>query len=604
MPNVIRYSGSYGYLLTLMAGVVLVLSLRAIVHLLRDPEPSGPTIEERLNAILFWGFASGALGFLGQCYGAFLALGEIRSAPEISPNVVAEGFVISFVPALFGLGIMVFSVVAWGCLRLLSLRSRSPFASGASIHLLTLLTILGIGGCSAGQERPHPASLSEGVWALDAGPDQFLWDFAVGVGGLACMVHDLQGPRKLNETPCRSATSWGDSVRVSMDTGVTLEGEVHLDKGRLSGQLIYLDGERMEVDLPWHPVGNFPALRARDGEEPYAYRIPEDRSDGWEISAAEEEGVDTRSLEQLVAAIADRGEAGVLHSLLIARNGRLILEEYFHGYTGEDPHHLASCTKSVSSLLAGAAIQEGAIVGVDTHLTDLFSQAGYTFGDGWDRLTLHHLLTMSMALDWSPEEADNLHGTGPEFFQRVLARSVSGRPGEDWAYVSANVNLVAGILKQATGEHADDFAERVLFEPMGIRGWDWGGLKTAGYNLMDGSLRLRPRDMAKIGQMVLNGGMWGGERILEEAWIQVSTTAHLKTTETGMNYGYLWWRTNVPNPDGTQLPVIFANGWGSQFIVLIPSLQVVVVTTGGNEYNGMHMAFADLLTETLLPGVQ
>jgi CubicO group peptidase (beta-lactamase class C family) len=605
MSNVIRYSGSYGYLLALMAVVVVVLSLRGIAHLLRHSDGTGPGPDERLNALLFWGFASGVLGFLGQCYGVFLALGEIRSAPEISPHVVAEGFVISFVPSLFGLGIMAFSLFAWSCLRLLSLGGRRQLASGVPILLLSLLTPLAFVGCSPGQERPLPMALTEGLWALDAGPDRFLWEFSTRDGGLVCMVHDLQGPRKFNETPCRSATSWGDSVRVSMDTGVILEGEIRLDSGRLSGQLIYPDGSHREADLLWSLREEFPALLARGGGAvPYEYRVPGAGNDGWEASPADAEGVDSGVLEELVGAIADRGEAGILHSLLLARNGRLILEEYFHGYTSADPHHLASCTKSVSSLLVGAAIREGAIAGVTTPLPDFFPGRDYVFGAGWERLTLHHLLTMSMALDWSPEEAGNLHGTGPEFFQRIFDRSVSGSPGQDWAYVSANMNLLAGILKQATGEHAEVFADRVLFKPMGIDGWDWRGWKTEGYNLMDGSLRLRPRDMAKIGQMVLEGGVWKGNRILDEEWIRVSTTPQVQTDEAGMEYGYLWWFANAPGPGDTRVPVIFANGWGSQFIALIPSLDLVVVTTGGNEYNGKHMAFAELLAGTLLPGVR
>jgi CubicO group peptidase (beta-lactamase class C family) len=389
-----------------------------------------------------------------------------------------------------------------------------------------------------------------------------------------------------------------------MDTGVRLVGEVVLGRGRISGELVYPDGNRMEVELPWHPRESFPALLARGGAgEPYVYRAPEERSDGWEVSTARDQGVDPGGFEELVKAIADRGEAGVLHSLLVARNGYLILEEYFHGYVHEDPHHLASCTESVSSLLAGLAIGDGSIAGVDVPLVDLLSGGDYTFGPGWGDLNLHHLLTMSLALDWSPEEAETLHGTGPEFFQRIVGRSVSGRPGNDWQYVSANVNLIAGILRSATGEHAEAYAERKLFRPLGIDVWDWRGMKTDGYNLMDGSLRLTPRDMAKIGQMVLDGGVWRGDRIVDEEWIRASTTPQLQTTEAGMEYGYLWWLAEAPSPEGSSIQTVFANGWGSQFIVTVPSLDLVVVTTGGNEYNGMHMGFAELLAGTLLPAV-
>jgi CubicO group peptidase (beta-lactamase class C family) len=169
--------------------------------------------------------------------------------------------------------------------------------------------------------------------------------------------------------------------------------------------------------------------------------------------------------------------------------------------------------------------------------------------------------------------------------------------------VSANVNLIAGILYAATGQHAEAFAEETLFRPLGIEAWNWDGLKTDGFNLMDGSLRLTPRDMAKIGQMVLDGGKWNGRQIVGEDWLDASTRPHLNTGDWAEGYGYLWWRMEAPVPGGKAVPVIFANGWGSQFIAIFPSLDLVVVTTGGNEYNGKHLAVAELLERHLLPGV-
>jgi CubicO group peptidase (beta-lactamase class C family) len=279
------------------------------------------------------------------------------------------------------------------------------------------------------------------------------------------------------------------------------------------------------------------------------------------------------------------------------------MEEYFHGFGPETVHSIASCTKSVSSLLIGLAIQSGAISGVRAPIADFFPEYRSAVGNGWGGLTLEHLLTMSMALDWSPEESENLHATGPGFFQRALAHSVAGTPGRDWEYVSANVNLIAGILHQATGLHAEAFAKEALFRPLGIEAWDWDYLKTDGFNLMDGSLALLPRDMGKIGQMVLDGGRWKGKQVVSEAWIRASTRSYLRPGSGGEGYGYLWWLTEGPGPDGAGVPVVFANGWGSQLILVCPTLELVVVTTGGNEYNGKHFAIADILRRQLLPGV-
>lgn len=601
MPNLIRLSGSWGYILALLAIVVLFLTLRAVGRQMRRSSPSPRVLREDLNGLLFWGGVAAIIGFLGQCQGAYLALEVIFQAAEISPNVVAEGFVISFVPTLFGLGILGFSVAAWGCLKLLA--SGRPGAAGAPLFLLLTLPIL-LAGCSEDQGEGVQLALTPGLWSLEAGQDEFLWEFAEGDEGLSCLVHDMVGTRKLNETPCLTAEGEGSRVSVSMGTGVRLVGELQDGPKRIVGKLLYLDGSELEAELPWHPREDYPSLLplvSTDGS--YSYRPPEERGDGWPVSSATEEGIDPQALEETVAAIS-RGEAGVPHSFLVFRHGRLVFEEYFHGYGPEDLHRLASCTKSVSSLLTGLAIQRGAIPGVDTPVMDFFPEHRDALGDGWESLTLDHLLTMSMALDWSHEEAETLHGSGPEFFRRILSRSVSGSPGEDWAYVSANVNLLAGVLHKATGQHAEAFAQEALFRPLGIERWNWEGQKTDGYNLMDGSLRLLPRDMGKIGQMVLDRGTWNGQSVADEAWIRASTDWRLDADDGTQGYGYLWWRMEAEPPGGSTTPVILANGWGSQFIAIFPDQDMVVVTTGGNEYNGKHLAPAGILERMLLPGVK
>ncbi len=601
MMNLIRYSGNWGYILTVLGLVVLFLSLRTAGRLLKAPPPDPRVLREDLNSLLFWGGVAAIIGFLGQCQGAYLALEVIFQATEISPAVVAEGFVISFVPTLFGLGILGYSLSAWGCLRLLA--SGSPKGWEAPVAFFIGFPIL-LSGCSGGGQPQGPLELTRGVWSLDAGPDEFLWEFAEGAEGYTCLVHDMVGATKLNETPCLSAELEGSSITVSMDTGVRLMGEMEPDRGRIVGALHYTDGSELEVELPWRSRDEYPALLALGTEDgsSYSYAPPPDRGDGWPVSSAAAEGIDPQALEATVMAIS-RGEAGILHSLLVARHGRLVFEEYFHGYEPDDLHHLASCTKSISSLLAGLAIQWGSIPGVEVPLLSFFPEMGETAGSGWEDLTLEHLLTMSMALDWSPQEAESLHGSGPEFFQKILSRSVSGVPGEDWAYVSANVNLLAGILHRATGKHAGAFAREALWGPLGIQRWNWDGLKTDGYNLMDGSLRLLPRDMGKIGQLVLGKGVWNGHRVVEEDWIQKSTTRHLEAGEEATGYGYLWWQMEAKMSGAESIPVILANGWGSQFISIVPSLDLVIVTTGGNEYNGKHLAPGELVERILLPGV-
>ncbi len=251
-------------------------------------------------------------------------------------------------------------------------------------------------------------------------------------------------------------------------------------------------------------------------------------------------------------------------------------------------------------MLVGLAIDQDLIAGVDTPLFDFFPQHADLRSSSWDRITLHHLLSMSMGLDWSDEEGEQIHDTGDPFFRMVLSREVTGTPGEQWRYVNPNINLLAGVIRQASGLHADHFADQFLFAPLGIKEWSWAYGERDGYRLMDGSLHMRPRDMAKLGSLILRDGLWQGKQVISADWVHESTAPRLPTDEESGEYGYLWWLRSIPTPGGAR-QMIFANGWGSQFIVIFPELDMVVVTTGGNEDNGKHFAIGMMLSQHLLP---
>jgi CubicO group peptidase (beta-lactamase class C family) len=284
----------------------------------------------------------------------------------------------------------------------------------------------------------------------------------------------------------------------------------------------------------------------------------------------------------------------------VVRNGKLVLDEYFHGYGPQDLHRLASSTKSVSALLVGAALDQGLIEDLDAPLLGFFPDAPEPPSPGWRDMKLRHVLSMSMGLDWSTEEAESVHGTGEAFFRRVLSRRVADPPGTRWRYVNANVNLLAGVIFQATGRHAEDFARDALFTPLDIRAWNWDYGKEGGYNLMDGSLRLRSRDLAKIGVLVADSGRWNGRQVIGAKWIDALTRTRFQTGMPLSGYGDLWWTGELATGHGSE-PVIVANGWGSQFVIVFPRLDLTVVTTGGNEDNGHHLDIGLVLMRTLLP---
>jgi CubicO group peptidase (beta-lactamase class C family) len=477
-------------------------------------------------------------------------------------------------------------------------KKPAPTPTPSRTCFLLLLTLATLPGCA-----PHPATsadLTRGAWMGEAGGERFLFDLRGTVpDSLSGMVHVMREGKLESELPIAHATYRAPELRMSIPrTGAAYAGRVDVRRGTIRGRLTYGERQGPEMDLAWTDPSGLPGFRARADSSPYRYREPDPDPDGWPVATPEDVGLDRSALEALVNAIA-AGHAGLLHSIVIARNGRLVLDEYFHGYGPADLHRLASATKSVASLLVGAAIDRGLIPGTDAPIAQFFPERADSLTPAWKEETLSDLLSMSMGLDWTANEAENVHGTGEAFFRRVLGRGIKDSPGTRWDYVSANVDLLAGVIFHATGRHAEAFAADVLFHPLGIQTWNWDYGKVDGYELMDGSLQLRPRDMARIGALVADSGRWHGQQVVSDGWIGESTSLRFRTGQPLSGYGFLWWLGALPSGHGAE-PMIVANGWGSQFILVFPRLDMVVVTTGGNEDNGRHLDFGEVLANNLL----
>jgi CubicO group peptidase (beta-lactamase class C family) len=357
-----------------------------------------------------------------------------------------------------------------------------------------------------------------------------------------------------------------------------------------------------DFDAQQRDPASIPGLLA--GNMRYQYRLPPEKKDGWRVAAAEEVGLEKSKIEQIVSDVAS-GQGGVIHSLVIAQNDRLVLEEYFHGYGADDLHAVTSCSKSIASLLVGLALDHGLISSVDVPVLDFFPAYAKTAATGWPSVKIVHVLTMTAGLGWPSDERmpdrgayPGFSGNGPDGFRRLFARGIVYKPGTEWNYAGADVNLLGGIIHQATGLHADVFAGKHLFTPLGITDFDWSTYgKIEGYPNLAGSLRLRPRDMAKIGALVLRDGRWQDRQLISSEWIRVSCSAQADTGDEREEYGYLWWLMNLPG--GRQ--VIAARGWGSQFILIDPGHRRVIVTTGGNDTNGKTFKILELLARHLYP---
>jgi len=451
--------------------------------------------------------------------------------------------------------------------------------------------------------KSRPPGLRHGVWVSRGVMEQLVLEFETTRGIVSGRVGEVREGRKVLEWGFTGTRNRPHQLMLQWDRDVVLRATLDLRRGTIEGDLRLPDGTSRPATFVRTTPESVSGFDALAGPGLYRLRAPASGS-GWEVATPDAVGIDPARLEEAVRAVA-RGEAGLLHSMILTRHGKLVLEEYFHGYDRDDLHPIQSCTKSVASLLVGIAVDRGEITGLDLPVFEYFPEHADLRTPEWDAVTLRHLLTMSAGLDWSPREALTTRGTGPRFFRRVLSRRVVKEPGTSFSYVGANVNLLAGVLHHATGRHADEFAGRYLFEPLGVSEWDWEEAKVEGYPSMAGTLQLRPLDMAKLGQLVLNEGRWKGEQVVSSAWIRDSTARAMAIGEgpDRDEYGYLWWRLPLPEAEVSQ-KVIVASGRGSQFLHIAPSLDAVIVTTGGNNFNGRTFDLGAVLKRHLKPAFE
>jgi CubicO group peptidase (beta-lactamase class C family) len=332
---------------------------------------------------------------------------------------------------------------------------------------------------------------------------------------------------------------------------------------------------------------------------------PTATEDGWAVSELELEGIQAEMVRDLVRQLQSNPQN--LHSFLLVRNGKLVLESYFGGWERERIHELRSCSKSVNSLLIGIAIDRGFLDGVDHPVFDLFPQYAALEDAAKDGMQVEHLLTMSSGLEWDQtsfgnESERNDEGAlerSDDWLGYVLSREMKGPPGEVFLYNSGCSALLAGIVKQTTGQHSDLLAERYLFGPLGIERYHWHKQQDGLCNAWAG-LSLRPRDMAKIGQLMLDGGRWQGQQIVSQPWVERSTLALQSNGASG--YGYQWWTAEML-VNGRQIRVNSARGNGGQYIFIVPELQAVVVFTAGNYYPLNQGAPFSYLQQVVLPSL-
>lgn len=296
-------------------------------------------------------------------------------------------------------------------------------------------------------------------------------------------------------------------------------------------------------------------------------------TDGWRTNTPEQQGFDSVKLAEALQAIQDDGTN--IDSLLIVRNGYLVLDAHFAPYDGTFPHNQASVTKSVMTTLIGIAVDQGKI-DLDQPMVSFFPERTIAnLDERKANITVRNLVTMRNGMQSGCEPGDmptiDAMRASPDWVQAALDRRMVAEPGTTFCYDSPGMHILSAILQQATGMTAMEFAQQNLFGPLGIREAIWD-VDPQGYNFGWGDVHLTPESAAKIGYLWMHQGNWNGKQIISRDWVVNSVRRHSTRVGHDSGYGYGWWINKS---------LYFAAGRGGQTIRVIPGLNMVIVTTGG-----------------------
>lgn len=310
--------------------------------------------------------------------------------------------------------------------------------------------------------------------------------------------------------------------------------------------------------------------------------------------------------ERIQALEAQLRAAPHVRALLMERRGATFAY-YQQGITGSSRMNVASVTKSVVSLLVGIAMERGAIASVEEPLAAFFPEHAQGPGAAaMQRVTLRHLLTMSSGFARATTYDDYIDFSrrlyAPGFLAYALARPLAYEPGTRFQYDSVDTHLLALALARRLKVPLAEFAQEVLFRPLGIDGAEWpAGLDGVPNGAAE--LRLTAPEMLRIGQMMRAGGSWQGRQVVPAAFVREATARKIATDIPPRGraelwgYGYLWWLSSIP---GDELPAYNASGFGGQFIYIVPALEVVVVTLTDAISRAVAIQTATIIRETAL----
>jgi len=397
----------------------------------------------------------------------------------------------------------------------------------------------------------------------------------------------------------------GDSVRV------VASGRMGPEADKFT---LLFDGRGGSYDFARDDGASLAYPRPRPGE-PYRYAPPPFLDVGWRTATLASERIDRAAMERLVQSFIDmrmdEPDAPEIHALLIARHGRLVLEEYFHGFSRDQLHILRSAGKSISGAVIGAAMHAGAPLRLDSRVYQVMNHGKFPAGlePRKRAMTLENLLTMSSGHycddtdDKAPGNEDYINDDlqPPDVVKYFMSIPMVTDPGANSVYCSMQPHLALAMLAEATRESPLRIFDRLVARPMQIADYSWP-LDLNGRPYGGGSVSLRARDFMKFGELMRNGGSWHGRRILDAAYARaaVAPQYHLRK----VFYGYLWWVESYPYK-GREVLGYSMRGAGGQMVFVIPELDLVVAAMGGNYSNRRGGRYLNnFIAGSILPAVR
>jgi len=371
-------------------------------------------------------------------------------------------------------------------------------------------------------------------------------------------------------------TTAGDGIELRKE-----DGELAFT-GRIAGDRLALHIAAIGIDLVLTRRTPAPMIATRIAERPAA------TNDGWSTASLEDVGLGRAPIEALVqriaAAVPTAATSPAIHSLLVARHGKLVLEQYFAGYTRDDPHDLRSAGKSFTTTLLGIA--------GDRHLASADDAVADTLGHvaddpRRDALRLRHLASMSSGFECDDDDEQSRGNEDVMQGQRAVtdwygytwALPFVRDPGAKAVYCTGAINLIGAVLARKTGRWIPALFDEWIARPLDISDYHWN-LMPSGEGYLGGGARVRPRDFAKLAQLVVGQGTWQGRRVVSDAWIATATAAHASIHDPE-DYGFGWWRRTY-QLEGRAVEIVYASGNGGQLAIAVPALDLVIAVTTGN----------------------